>query len=204
MKQQEKKPKRVQHTDKKVNESLSYTVEVRDKEGRILERISAPSHSYVQQWNQILNVQASQETKTVKDTDGNNQTPVAGGSSLGAKAAIGYILCGLRVGKGTTAVAIDDYAIETPLDEGTGTDEFEHQLQEFTSPAVADSTCSFALIRTLINNSGATISGIREIGCYVRMHASYYALGFRDVLPAAVNVPDGGSITVTYTVSVTV
>ncbi|GAI77408.1 unnamed protein product, partial [marine sediment metagenome] len=47
---QEKKQKQVQPTSKKVEESLSYAVEVRDKEGRVIQRISAPSRSYVQQW----------------------------------------------------------------------------------------------------------------------------------------------------------
>ncbi|GAJ22087.1 unnamed protein product, partial [marine sediment metagenome] len=70
---QEKKQK-VQRTNKKVEKSLSYTVEVRDKDGRVLQRISAPSRSYVQQWNQILNVQAAQASKTVKDTGGEDRS----------------------------------------------------------------------------------------------------------------------------------
>ena len=73
---QEKKPEqkpRVQRT-RKLEESLSYTVEVRDKEGRLIQHISAPSRSYVQQWNQILNVQATQANKTIKDIEGNNQS----------------------------------------------------------------------------------------------------------------------------------
>ncbi|GAJ05789.1 unnamed protein product, partial [marine sediment metagenome] len=63
---QEKKHK-VQRIPKEIKESLSYTVEVRDKEGRVLQRISAPSRSYVQQWNQLINVHASQAGKIVKD-----------------------------------------------------------------------------------------------------------------------------------------
>ena len=109
----------------------------------------------------------------------------------------------LRVGKGTTAVAIDDYALESPCEEGTGTDEFNHQAMGKTEPSVIGSTCSFTVTRAMVNNSGATISGIREIGSYVRGY-DWYFLGFRDVLGGPVSIPDGGAITVTYTLSVTV
>jgi len=200
---QEKKQKPVQ---RKKEESLSYTVEVRDKEGLVIQRISAPSRSYVEQWNQILNVQAAQADKTVKDTDGVSIAR-APGANPRADAPIGYIGYGLRVGKGTTAVGIDDYALESPCGEGTGTDEFNHQAVTFTVPSVVGSTCSFTVKRIMINNSGATITGIREIGCYMTMGvsgSSGLALGFRDVLPSAVYVPHGGSITVTYTIKATV
>jgi len=199
---QEKTQKQVKHT-KKVEESLSYTVEVRDKEGRVIQRISAPSRSYVQAWNQILNIQASQTVKMVKDTGGVDRSENQRATAFSADAAIGYVLKGIRVGKGSTAVAIDDYDLETLCEEGTGTDEFNHQEVTFTEPSVVGSTCSFTLRRVMINNSGSTITGIQEIGCWVIQYLSKY-LVFRDVLPSAVYVPHGGSITVTYTIPVTV
>ena len=107
------------------------------------------------------------------------------------------------MGAGTTAVAIDDYNLETPLGEGTGVDELSHQAVEFTEPSVAGSTCSFTLRRIMINNSGSTITGIKEIGCLVVQYLYCY-LGFRDVLGTALDVPDGGAITVEYTIGVTV
>lgn len=191
-------------------ESLSYTVEVRDKRGRLLKRISRPSRSYVEQWNRIVNIQAhltqSSDPRTVKDTSGTNLDGNASSSSLRCNSGIGGTNRGIRVGKGNTAVAIDDYALESPCGEGTGVDQVEHQEMVFTEPSVAGSTCSFTAKRLMINNSGATIA-VREIGCYVGFRANtsdYYALGFRDVLPSSVGIPDGGSIRVTYTLKVTV
>ena len=55
---------------KPLKEGLFYTVEVTDKEGHILQLIEAPSRSYVQQWNQVVNVQAKQTALTIKDTGG--------------------------------------------------------------------------------------------------------------------------------------
>lgn len=206
MKTQEKKQKQVQPTSKKIEESLSYAVEVTDKEGRVLQQISAPSRSYVQQWNQLVNIQAltaSAPGETVKDIYGADYDLTRNPAALGADGGIGVVTKGIRVGKGTTAVAITDYALESPCEEGTGTDEFEHQAVAFTEPSVDGSTCSFQIVRTMINNSGVTITGIKEIGCYI-MNSSHRFLGFRDVLPSAVSVPTGGSITITYTIKVTV
>ncbi len=181
--------------------SLFYTVEVRDKEGRVLQHISAPSRSYVEQWNQLTNIQASQAAKTVRETSGAEHGESASEGSLRANAEIGIVTSGIRVGVGTTAVAIDDYNLETPLGEGTGVDELSHQAVEFTEPSVVGSTCSFTVKRIMVNNSGSTIT-VKEIGCLVIQYLYAY-LGFRDVLGTAVDVPDGGAITVEYTIGAT-
>jgi len=200
----EKEQKRVL-SSKKTEEGLSYSVEVRDKEGRVIQRVSAPSRSYVRAWNQLLNVQFKYSTDTsIVMTNGNPGSIGYHENNLNCNAAAGIVLYGLRVGKGFTAVDITDYALETPCGEGVGVDEFNHQITAFTLPAVVGTTCSFTIKRILINNSGATISAIREIGMYIRLELVWYALGFRDVLPGGVTVPHGGSITVTYTIPVTV
>lgn len=201
----EKKQKQVQPKE----ESLSYALEVRDKEGRVIQHISAPSRSYVQQWNQLLNVKTAYASRVVKDTGGTNRDASETSASLiNAAAAIANTDYGLRVGKGTTAVAITDYALENPCAEGIGVDQFNHQAVTFTDPSVVAVTCSFTVKRIFLNNSGATISGIKEIGCYVLFKGdgvgNCYGMVFRDVLPSLVTVPHGGSITVTYTLKVTV
>ncbi|GAH41522.1 unnamed protein product, partial [marine sediment metagenome] len=101
MKPQEKKQKRVQHTGKKIEESLSYTVEVTDKEGRVLQRISAPSRSYVQQWNQLINAHAKATSAggpyvTVKSTAGVVEAETRSGlTTLQANAGIGVVTYGI-------------------------------------------------------------------------------------------------------------
>jgi len=193
-----KKQKRV------LRASLSYNVEVRDKEGRVIQRVSAPSRSYVEQWNQQIGAAVNVAIVPCRDTSGVERNAANQEEALDIAAGIGVITFGIRVGKGATPVAIDDYALETPCGEGVGVDEFNHQLVQFTEPTVVASTCSFTIRRSLINNSGATISGIRELAGYDRIDNTYFAMGFRDVLPNAVYVPHGGSITVTYTIKATV
>lgn len=185
---------------------LSYEVVVRDKFGKVLELITAPSKSYVRAWNQCLYVLNRHTSYSITDTGGTARSISYSSSVLRANALAGEIDYGIRVGKGATPVTINDYALETPCGEGTGPDQFLHQAIAASGPAVAGADCSFWLRRVMVNNGGATISGIREIGCYVLTKYSprYSALGYRDVLPGEVSVPDGGSITVTYTLKVTV
>lgn len=200
-----------QRRAKVIKESLSFMVEVRDKEGRLLQRMAGPSRSFVEQWNQIICSRAKVTGGggpyiPVKDTAGATQNSYASDSSLRADAGDGETAWGIRIGKGSTAVAIDDYVLETPCEEGSGTDEFEHQVMQFTEPAVVGATCSFTARRVMLNSSGSTITGIKEIACYILFTASATtkkALGFRDVLPGSCSIPDGGTLTVTYTIKAT-
>jgi len=190
---------------KKHGDFLSYKVVVRDKDGKVLFSEAAPSKSFVEQWNKLVNIAARNNTQTVRDTGGVNRSVAVSGTTFTATAPIGQINYGIRIGKGSTPVAITDYALETPLAHGTGLDQVQHQVMQFTAPVVAGSTCSFSTQRILVNNSGANITGVQEVGCYVRMGgASYYGMGFRDVLGGPCDIPDGGSITVEYTIGVTV
>jgi len=184
---------------------LDYLVEVIDKDGKVLQRISAPSRSFVRQWYDLMSGHFDNVSRTLKDTAGVNRSCAPHERSWLARPTVaGVTSYGHRVGKGTTAVTISDYALETPLEEGTGLDQFEHGAVTYGKPAVVGSTCSFWLRRSMLNNSGSTITGIKEIGIYTRVAATYYMLGVRDVLPSAVYVPNGGAITVTYTFKVTV
>lgn len=188
---------------KLLQESLFYEVVVTDRHGKVLQRISAPSKSYCKAWNQMVYALNRHSGTYIKDITGTNRWISYASTCLRAYSLAGE-LYGILVGKGSTPVTIDDYRLESPCGQGTGTDQFEHQATYHTNPAVVGSDCSFTIRRTLINNSGATISGIREIGCYIVLDWSprYYGLGYRDVLPAPADIPDGGAITVTYTIKV--
>ncbi len=194
---------------RKVEESLSYTVEVFDKDGKLLERVSRPSKSFTRNWNYIINEYASGgASPTIQNTGGSYKSPNnVSAVFLYSNAAIGVITTGIRVGRGSTAPAITDYHLQTACGEGTGTNQFRHQVMEWTAPSVAGPTCSFTARRLMVNLSGAAITDVREIGCYFAFYTTTnieYAMGFRDVLPGDLNVPSGGSIRVTYTLSVTV
>jgi len=185
-----------------LTESLFYEVVVTDKEGRETFREEGPSHSYTELWNKIINAHARQSTNTIKDTGGVDRTVGQYFANLRANAGIGVTSYGIRVGKGTTPVDISDYALENPISEGTGADQLSHQEMQYILPAESPPDCSFTIWRVMFNYTGSTVSGIREIGCYVIM-GSWYGLAFRDVLVGTASIPFGGAMTVTYTLKVT-
>jgi len=206
--QPRKAPKK---TGRVLKPELSYKVEVTDKGGRVIAREEGPSRSYVRQWNEIFHLHAAHiylgGGGTVKDTSGSTCTDARYTSvSFKSDGGIGETKWGLRVGKDSTPVSINDYALGNPLAEGTGTNQVEHQLTYFTGPSVVGSTLSFTIQRSMVNHSGSAISGIQEIGNYMMFSCGMYtnfALGFRDVLGSPFSIPDGGAITVTYTLKVT-
>ena len=184
-----------------------YTVEVRDKEGKLLKRLRRRSRSYVRQWNDIICVQMCPSTnRTIKDTGGVNRTTI-NSDNLGAEPGAGALTRGIIVGIGSTAVSISDYALGTECVEGTGADQLNYLAQTYTAPAVSGSECSFTTTRVANNNSGNTVT-VTEIGIYVLAvdsgSTSRIFLGIRDVLASSQAVPDGGAITVVYTLKVTV
>ena len=185
-----------------LTEALFYEVVVNDKEGREVFREGGPSRSYTELWNKVVNAHARQGANTIKDTGGVDRTVGKTSSNLRASAAAGNTSYGIRVGRGNTPVDISDYALGNPVDEGTGPGQLSHHEQQWTTPVESAPDCSFNIWRVMFNNTGNIVSGIREIGCYVVM-GSWYGLAFRDVLAGAASIPDGGAMTVTYTLKVT-
>jgi hypothetical protein len=185
-----------------LTESLFYEVVVTDKEGQEIFREEGPSHSYTELWNKVINAHARMGSNTIKDTGGTTRTVGRSSSNLMATAGMGNVNFGIRVGKGSTPVDISDYALETPIEEGAGVDQLSHQEVQNSQPVVSAPDCSFRIWRVMFNNTGSTVGGIREIGCYVIM-GSWYGLAFRDVLVGAASIPFGGAMTVTYTLKVT-
>ena len=183
---------------------LAYSVEIKDKDGKVIQRISGPAHSYVRQFYEMMSVQARQANLAgVVDTDGVARTITVNAVNFMCYAIAGVTLYGIRIGKGSTAVTISDYCLESPLEEGVGVDQVNHLATTREVPAVVGTTSSFSILRAMVNNTAAIISAIREIGIYMRAYTSYYVLGVRDIVPS-LSIPIGGTMSVKYTFSVTV
>lgn len=184
-----------------------FTIEVRDKEGKLLKRIRRKSRSYVQQWNELVCAQVGQKDDlSMKDTGGVARAINSHAVNFRVTAAITQVTYGIVVGTGSAAVAIDDYALATMCDEGTGENQLNYYACTVSDPSVSAPDCSFTITRSAINNSGAPIV-VAEIGLNMTAYDTltpYYFLGIRDVLVSSVEVPDGGAITVVYTIKVTV
>lgn len=186
--------------------TLYYSVEARDRYGKLLKREKRKSRSYVQQWNELVCVQAGRKTSfSIKDIDGVDQAVNYDEGNFYMTGQLNVTNWGIVVGTGVTAVTISDYALAALCANGTGENQLLYLEGTVADAAVVGSDCSFTNTRIALNNSGATIT-VGEIGVHVvgTTNGSDYFLVIRDVLASSIEVPDGGAITVVYTIKVTV
>lgn len=110
---------------------------------------------------------------------------------------------GLVVGTGNTAETFNDYVLASQCVHGTGTNQFTHGAGNILgSWNGTTKKWTATMTRGFFNQSGATIS-VAETGIYVYKAASQILLYNRDVLSPAVDVANGDTITVTYTIETT-
>ncbi|MBA7713760.1 hypothetical protein ES703_122770 [subsurface metagenome] len=183
---------------------LWYSVVVRDRHGKVVSRERRRSRSFLKQWNQLVYVHiAAVIGHTITDTGGVGQPITYKTNDFAMAAAAGVTNYGIRVGTGNTPVVIDDHALDAPIVEGTGAGQMEHLVCTVATSVVAAPSCSFLVSRSIVNNSGAEIT-VKEAAIYMRMAASYYGCAVRDVFVAPQAVPNGGTITIDWTIKVTV
>ena len=182
---------------------LWYSVVVRDRQGKVVSRERRRSRSFLKQWNQLVYAHVACNVITITDTDGVGQSSMYNANNFAMNAAAGITTYGIRVGIGNTPVAIDDYALETPIEEGTGAGEMNHLITTVFTSVVAAPSCSFVVSRSITNNSAAEIT-VREAVIHMRMGISDYCCGTRDVFVTPQAIPVGGTITVSWTIKVTV
>jgi len=183
---------------------LWYSVVVRDRHGKIVSRERRKSKSFVEQWNQAIYIHCSQTAFTMTDISGVGQSKGPQYLDLYMAGSAGDDDDGIVVGTGNTAVAIDDYALDSLITEGAGAGQLNYLDCTVDLPVVAAPNCGYLVSRSAVNNSGALITA-RESGIQAAMgppNADYF-LVVRDVFAAAQDIPNGGSITVDYTLRVT-
>ena len=115
---------------------------------------------------------------------------------------------GPQIGTGTTAVAIDDNALETRIAHGEASGEMLHHGAYLRNFQVAGSTATFDIVKIFENVSGGSIT-VNEIGLYESsdiFEGQIYGVlcMYREVLASGVTVNDGQLLKVTITVELTV
>ena len=184
---------------------LWYSVVVRDRHGKVISRERRKSKSFVRGWNETVYVNVTGVSYAVKGTDGGSG-PARAPHTLNfnmAEDATAY-WGGIVIGTGNTAVDIEDFAMESAIGEGTGVGEMNYQASTVTLSVVSAPNCGFVVDRAFVNNSGGEIT-VRECGLYNYCYSAsnFRCCGARDVLAVPQAVPNGGSISISYTVRVT-
>ena len=187
---------------------VSIKAEVKDKSGRTLSSERHPSDSFVRGWNHLICAQMMGETDptpniTTKNTDGNDRSLMYCQTALRCSAAIGVTDYGIRIGTDNTPVDIEQWALIAPITEGVGGGQMEHRAVTFNDLGVVGNVCSFEVERIIDNNSGGAIHVLEAAIYIVGLKEGFplqYFCGARDLID--LNVLDGASITVTYTIRV--
>ena len=180
-----------------------YELTIRDPQGRVIKRVKRPSRSYVLAFIDLLYIQMTQVSANIVDTGNTSRAVIANTINFRTEAGNDVNTYGPKVGTGTGAVVIGDYALGTAIAHGTGAGTLDHQATEWMNLGTSGSTRSFQLRRLFVNASGAPIT-INECGLYSQGAGPYNFLTVRDLVSPGVAVPNGGSATLIYTLGVTV
>jgi len=179
---------------------LLYEVIVTDKHGKVIDREAGVSRSWLVAYNKGLMGTFSGSAQTIVDIGGVGRTQDITYSFFSSQGLANYDNYGAVIGTGNTAVTVSDYKLDAQIGHGTGAGQMLYLAGSVSSPTVSASASSFTNTRQFINVSGDSIT-VREIGIYGYIKSPYYGCYVRDVLGAAKVIPDGGAMTVIYTIS---
>jgi len=203
--------------------------EVRDKNGKLIEKRKFRSRSFVANLLRLLRQMMIRYT-----TGGSGAGMYYGASSsepidhsgtaqplfivtynsntvhnlLLAGAIAGEDSFGIRVGSGTSTPTPTDYNLQTPIVNGTGVNQLSYGAVTIDALSISGNTVTLRIIRTFSNNSGSAIT-VSEIGLSVRIKTGLgdtwaYILIARDSASPPISVPNGSTLTLRYLLQTTV
>jgi hypothetical protein len=192
--------------------------EVRDKDGKLLQKGKFPAKSWVGNiiglLSGIFSVWATGSSGGVifsrtdlLDTSGASKAVGLGSGStptFGGCGPAGDTSAGIVVGSSDASVSIGQYVLGTLIGHGTGSGQLQYGAT--TVEALSkNATWQFRIIRVFTNGSGATVT-VREIGLYAKLGQSaspytYSCMFARDVPASPISVPAGSTLTLRYIIS---
>jgi hypothetical protein len=189
--------------------------EVRDKNGKLIEKGKFPAKSWVGNivrllcalWKTWVSISGSalaygySTPSILIDTTGASRPfglEAGTTGSFGGLAPAGDTSAGILVGTSDTPVSIGQYNLLGLISHGTSAGQLSYGAT-VTEDIITDTTILFRIVRTFTNNSGATIT-IREIGLFLKPRGQSFMFA-RDVPPTPISVPNGSTLTIRYIIS---
>jgi len=203
-----------------------YQVEVFGPDGKLLDGMRSRSHSWTRNaYNHIFSQLAGKDATSStfgagllsgKNTSGTvrygsytisiSKDLSADGTDYGYRAPAGEASYGIVVGSGINAESLEDYALQTPIANGTGAGQLSYVQSEAHVITWSSPTFKNTLVRHFNNNSGGDVS-VNEIALIARMFPAVLSynsvLQARDKLASTVTVPNTGQLKVTYEITLT-
>ena len=193
---------------------------VKKKDGTIRERRVQKAESFVRQFLDLLMMQAAMANEMsyhqIRDAGNILRAIAFSGLTFAADAAANDDTYGVMVGTGNTAPTIDDYALETKIDDGVGAGELQYGGVTYGLPTSSATESHFTITRDFSNASGGDIT-VEEIGIYVKAMAAWIVqsndrtsgapdlifMTIRDVVGGGITIPNGETLTVNYRLQAT-
>jgi hypothetical protein len=188
--------------------------EVRDKDGKLIQKGKFPAKSWVGNIIRLLNALWGTWSNTTQLTKYCYSTPAVlldvtnaaralnlyadATDTLGGSAPAGNTSAGILVGTSDTPVSLAQYNLLGLIAHGTGAGQLSYGATNVDS-LVTDATYYFRIIRTFSNNSGASIT-VREIGLFLKPTPQSFMFA-RDVPASAITIPNGSTLTLRYIIS---
>jgi len=199
--------------EKELPLNVEWEVEVRDKNGKLLERKRGQSKSLLANFLRMLYGLFAGLSGTgyitIKDTSGVGRSyPSLYGTGWPIARVVAPVnddTHGILVGSGDAPVDPEQYALASKIAHGTGSGQLVYNAVTHEAPVVSANVTTYRITRTFTNNSGASIT-VKEIGIAIADNIGgtlYYFLIVRDVLPSPSSVPNGATFTCRYTFKVT-
>jgi hypothetical protein len=197
----------------KPNLKLMLELEVRDKNGKLLEKRSRTCHSFLKNFAWFVYAFFAATNVTRTNTGGGSATfygsravTITGENSpMKCNAASADDSFGIQVGSGTTPVSRDDYALATKISHGTAAGQLAYGTMTIETVNGTPPESQFRIIRTFSNSTADAIT-VYEIGLAISNRWADVETKFliaRDVLSAPVTVPAGATLTIRYIFKVT-
>jgi len=186
--------------------------DIKDHNGRILRKGRRRANSFVGNliallWSIMVSKGTSNSTTYLLvsradliDTSGNARTLTISNS---ARAPAGTHTYGIRVGTGTTPVAIGQVNLASPIVHGTGSGQLQYGITTVETLIKSPTEWFYRIIRAFSNSSGATIT-VNEAGLFYNASTGggldFQYMIARDLIPG-LEIPNGATLTLRYIIS---
>ncbi|MBN2239956.1 MAG: hypothetical protein JW712_09275 [Dehalococcoidales bacterium] len=192
---------------------LWYKATTFDRKRNLLAGEERPARSFLGLWNKIIWCQVVQPyhlSCPTTDIDGAYWPAGKGdtGHNFRMNGEADNARLGIVIGTSDTPVSISDYRLGQQINQGHEAGQMDYLVTTIHAPVVSDPNCDLLISRQMANNSGSMIT-VRESGIYMLVergispYTEHNCCGIRDVFSTPLDVPDGGGITVEYTLRVT-
>ena len=179
-------------------------IEVKDKNGKTVSKVTKPCKSFVLQFLQLLEAQMYPSVAvTVTDWMGTPYAATEHANTFKTESPVGNTDYGILVGTGTTPVDNLDNAMEALIVHGVGAGELSYGATSKVTAAEVGANIDLQIIRTFSNGSGNTINvtEVGILGCFIA--TPRWALILHEIV-ALTAVANGQTLTVTITFRTTV